>query len=118
MTSQVPNGFHQALVSATVFLAGITFAYLKFIVVDGSTQDWTLLAALSALLAIAAVLVQAETLRRSLQLANDDPARYTRSARFLMSSVWLLLGSALALVLAQWWHPFPGLVDWMNRVAG
>lgn len=115
MSSKLPNGFHQALVSATVFLAGITSAYLKFIVVDGSATDWTFFAAVSALLAFAAIMVQAETLRRALQIANDDPLRFARTAKFLLSSVWMLLGSSLALVFAHWWQPFSNLVDWMNR---
>ncbi len=110
----VPNGFHQAIVSATVFLAGITLAYLKFIVVDGSAQDWSFFAAVGAVLAFAAIVVQAETLRRALQLTNDDPVRFSRTAKFLIGSIWLLLASGIALVLDHFWQPFPGLVEWMN----
>lgn len=112
--AKLPNGFHQALMSSTVFLAGITFAFLKFIVVDGAGKDWSLFAAISAVLAFMAIIIQAETLRRALQLANDDPARFTRTAKFLMGSIWLLLGSGAAAVLSHWWQPWPGLVTWLN----
>ena len=115
MTARVPNGFHQAIVSATVFLAGITFAYLKLIVLDEPAGTWTFFDAIGAILAFAALIVQAETLRRALQLANDDPFRFARTAKLLTSSVWMLLGSGMAFLLGHWWQPFSGLVDWINR---
>ncbi|WP_430911216.1 hypothetical protein [Methylobacterium sp. sgz302541] len=115
MKASVPNGFHQAIVSATVFLAGITFAYLKLIVLDEPTRNWTFFEAVGALLAFAAIVAQAETLRRALRIENDDPLRFARTARLLSGSVWILLGSGIAFVLAHWWQPFPGLVDWLNR---
>lgn len=114
MNPQLPNGFHQALVSSTVFLAGITLGYLKFIVVDSSAEDWSFFTGISALLAVAAILIQVETLRRALQIQNDDSRRFARTVGYLISSVWLLIASGASLVLAHWWRPFPGLLDWLN----
>ncbi len=58
MSSKVPNGFHQAIVSATVFLAGITLGFLKFFVVDGSSGEWPLFAAFSVFGVVAAIVMQ------------------------------------------------------------
>jgi len=114
MGDQVPNGFHQALVSATVFLAGLTCAYIKFIAVDGSMGEWSLFAAVSTLGAFGAVMMQVETLRRALRTDNDDPRQFARTAGLLIRSVWLLIGSAVALAIAHWWQPWPALTQWMN----
>ena len=114
MNSKVPNGFHQAIVSATVFLAGATLAYLKFFVVDESAESWSLFAVVSALAACCAMIVQVVTLHRALQLTNDDPQMFARTVRLLMTSVWLLVASGVSLVIAHWWQPLPGLTQWMN----
>lgn len=110
MMPKVPNGFHQALVSATVFLAGITGAYLKFVVLDEFAKDCSLLSGISAALAFVAILMQAETLRRALLFSNDDPVRFARTAKLLTSSVWALLMAVFSMVLSHWWSPLTGWV--------
>ena len=110
MMPKVPNGFHQALVSATVFLAGITGAYLKFVVMDEFAKDCSLLSGIGAVLAFVAILMQAETLRRALLFSNDDPVRFAGTAKLLTSSVWALLIAVFSLVLSHWWSP---LSNWV-----
>ncbi|WP_321845103.1 MULTISPECIES: hypothetical protein [Paraburkholderia] len=114
MEPKIPGGFHQALVSATVFLSGTTLAYLKFFVVDASSQRWSLFAAISALIAFCAMILQAATLYRALQIENDNPRTFSRTVGVLMSSMWCLIVSGLSLAVAQWWQPLPALTHWMN----
>ena len=115
MMPKVPNGFHQALVSATVFLGGITGAYLKFVVVDEFAKNWSFFLIVSAVLAFVAILMQAETLRRALLFSNDDPVRFAATAKLLTRSVWALLIGVFAQVLTHWWCPFSSFVEWINN---
>ncbi len=115
MNSRVPNGFHQALVSTTVFLAGITLAYLKFFVLDTSSDDWSLFAVVSAGAAVIAMIIQVATLQRALLIANDDPERFSKTAKLLMWSIWILIGSGVSLIAAHWWQPWPDLTNWLNH---
>lgn len=115
MNERMPNGFHPSLVNATVFLAGTTLAYLKFFILDTATERWSLFSAISTLIAIGALILQIVTLRRSLQIANDDPAIFAKTVRHLVWSAWLLFGSSLCVLISLWWQPLPNLTQWMNR---
>ncbi len=107
------NGFHQAIVSAMVFLAGTTLSYLKVFVVDGPEEHGCL-----------------RRDERALRIRRDDRAsshaapslvdRQRRSSTVRENSApanvehRLLLGNGVSLVVAQWSRPLPGLTHWIN----
>jgi hypothetical protein len=94
----VSAGYRQGMITAITVLLGFSLGFLRFWGLEAPGQ-WTWRSFLSTGTAIVAIVLQLIALFRSLQLEDDDPARYRITVRwFIGSALVMLLGLLFALI--------------------
>ena len=98
--SPLPQGYRQGLVTAITVFLGFSLSFSRFWNFE-DPGDWTWESAIAACVVAAGVIVQLVALFRSLQLQDDQPARFTATVRYFFAGiVVVVIGVAMATIVA------------------
>src|ERR1700722_17382633 len=111
VTSDLPPGYRQGFITAITVTITASILFLRFVVFEPASGDWTRPGALCAVLAGLSILMQFSTLWRALQPEDEKFLRYRRPLRFL-ASVFVLIGSLVVDTYASTWAE---LTAWLQK---
>jgi hypothetical protein len=96
----VPSGYREAYVAAVAVVLGFTLVYLKFVVFDQESGDWSLVGGIAAGFGVLSCIGQFYSLWRGLQVADNRAAVYNVTVRVFAVSIVLFGISAAILLIA------------------
>lgn len=102
----LPAGYRQAVVTAITVLLGFSLVFLRYWHFE-APGAWTAPAILASVLLAIAIVLQMIALWRSLQVRDDDERQYSKTLRWLLAAIVLLLASLF--VSAVVYNHFLGL---------
>jgi uncharacterized protein len=112
VTSDLPPGYRQGFITAITVTITASILFLRFVVFEPASGDWTRPGAVCAVLAGLSILMQFFTLWRALQPEDEKLRRYRRTLRFFAASVFVLIGS---LVVDTYASTSAELTAWLQK---
>jgi uncharacterized membrane protein YidH (DUF202 family) len=97
----LPPGYRQGIINAITVLLGFSLLFLRFWSFE-APGNWTLSSGVAAVLLGVSLISQFVALWRAVQVADDDEREYSKTLRWFLFSVILLVAS---LVLAELYSP-------------
>lgn len=99
-TKSLPQGYRQGLVTAITVFVGFSLAFMRFWSLE-TGGAWTWKGFFAAAIIGGGVVVQLYALWRSLELTDDEPARYTSTVRwFFVGVATVIVGVMAAIIVA------------------
>jgi hypothetical protein len=96
----LPPGYRQGLVTAITVFLGFSLSFVRFWNFE-NPGEWSWLGAMPAVIVAAGIGVQLVALYRSLELADEEPARYAATVRcFFVGIVVVVVGVVFATIVA------------------
>jgi len=86
----LPAGYRQGIVSAITIFIGFSLTFLRFWFFE-APGDWTPRSIVAAIAIVIPILLEIYALFRSLRVADDDEAEYTKTIRWFVASVIAML---------------------------
>ena len=97
----LPAGYRQGLITSVTIVLTATILYLRYIVIEPASDDWTPWGVVSAIFGGISLLAQLFTLWRSLQPIDEHIAVYKVTLRWFAFAVLLLVCSLAAITVAS-----------------
>jgi hypothetical protein len=102
---KLPPGYRQGVISASTVLLGFGLAFAQFWAFDDAPWKWTdAFPAPFILLGIFFLLI---AVRRSLDLADEEPENYRRTTQYLVRGVACEISAIILTLVVAWFEPPP-----------
>jgi hypothetical protein len=96
----LPQGYRQGLVTAITVFLGFSLSFVRFWNFEHAGA-WTWIGVIPACIIATGTVVQLVALYRSLELVDDEPARYAATVRcFFAGIVVVVVGVVIATIVA------------------
>lgn len=97
--SSLPEGYRQGIITAITFFLGFSLAFLRFWGFEAS-GDWGWRSIVAAATLVIAMVLQIVALIRSLRLEDNDPAEYSKTVNWFVTSAIVMLVGLIVATLA------------------
>jgi hypothetical protein len=88
----IPNGYRQGIINAITVVLAFSLLFVRYWNFE-LPGPWRLSSTIAAILTSVAIILELFSLWRALQIKDDDETEYTRTLRWFLASVIVLLVS-------------------------